>query len=335
MCIRDRNSNKRKMEQKQSYTKKDIEHMLAECKQQIREVENVLEKESKAEQKNQKRISDYSKLQKELFQKKEDYERALESMRKVEEDQEVMLQLSSEPLTLDCAGKICAALFEEDHRWYAARVLSADEKAQTAEVLWLGFKEKTTLPAKYVKMQKTPEPNELPSGTYCEAIYTEDGRWYSCTIDRVVEDGYQIKFKKYSTQRVVPIEYIRTMKDGKPIRRPIEEMSTFKVPEHLKVRPTDTAEQKRQKKRKVKLIKQHAKTKAADKDAKERQNMWQQFNSSAAKHKKGYYALKKGESIFKSPDTVEGRVGVMGLSLIHICRCRRLLTCRSRWSPYH
>eukprot|EP00826_Nyctotherus_ovalis_P015445 TRINITY_DN14395_c0_g1_i2.p1 TRINITY_DN14395_c0_g1~~TRINITY_DN14395_c0_g1_i2.p1 ORF type:complete len:188 (-),score=7.96 TRINITY_DN14395_c0_g1_i2:16-579(-) len=25
----------------------------------------------------------------------------------------------------------------------------------------------------------------------------------------------------------------------------------------------------------------------------------------------------------------------MYLSLIHICRCRRLLTCRSRWSPYH
>ena len=23
------------------------------------------------------------------------------------------------------------------------------------------------------------------------------------------------------------------------------------------------------------------------------------------------------------------------LSLIHICRCRRLLTCSSRWSPYH
>ena len=25
----------------------------------------------------------------------------------------------------------------------------------------------------------------------------------------------------------------------------------------------------------------------------------------------------------------------LALSLIHICRCRRLLTCRSRWSPYH
>jgi len=300
------------MEQRQTYTVKDIEHMLGECKQQIREVENVLEKESRAEQKNIKRISDYSKLQKELFQKKEDYERALESMKKVEETEGVLLQLSTEPLDLDANGKICAALFEEDNRWYAARILSVDEKAQTAEILWLGFKEKATLPAKYIKLQRTPEPNELPSGTYCEAIYIEDGRWYPCTIDRVVEDGYQIKFKKYSTQRVVSIEYIRTEKDGKVIKRPFEEMSTFKTPEHLKVRPSDTPEQKKQKKRKIKLIKQHIKTKSVDKDAKERQGVWQQFNSTAAKHKKGYYALKKGESIFKSPDTIEGKVGVMG-----------------------
>eukprot|EP00826_Nyctotherus_ovalis_P059935 TRINITY_DN837_c0_g1_i1.p1 TRINITY_DN837_c0_g1~~TRINITY_DN837_c0_g1_i1.p1 ORF type:complete len:138 (+),score=25.83 TRINITY_DN837_c0_g1_i1:72-485(+) len=28
-------------------------------------------------------------------------------------------------------------------------------------------------------------------------------------------------------------------------------------------------------------------------------------------------------------------IGVLGLSLIHICRCRRYAVCRSRWSPYH
>ena len=28
-------------------------------------------------------------------------------------------------------------------------------------------------------------------------------------------------------------------------------------------------------------------------------------------------------------------VAILALYLIHICRCRRLLTCRSRWSPYH
>ena len=26
---------------------------------------------------------------------------------------------------------------------------------------------------------------------------------------------------------------------------------------------------------------------------------------------------------------------VLDLSLIHICRCRRIERCRSRWSPYH
>ena len=26
---------------------------------------------------------------------------------------------------------------------------------------------------------------------------------------------------------------------------------------------------------------------------------------------------------------------MLALSLIHICRCRRLRTCRSRWSPSH
>eukprot|EP00826_Nyctotherus_ovalis_P059925 TRINITY_DN8377_c0_g1_i2.p1 TRINITY_DN8377_c0_g1~~TRINITY_DN8377_c0_g1_i2.p1 ORF type:complete len:198 (-),score=25.26 TRINITY_DN8377_c0_g1_i2:20-613(-) len=31
----------------------------------------------------------------------------------------------------------------------------------------------------------------------------------------------------------------------------------------------------------------------------------------------------------------EGIGSVSGLSLIHICRCRRYAVCRSRWSPYH
>eukprot|EP00826_Nyctotherus_ovalis_P028611 TRINITY_DN22588_c0_g2_i2.p2 TRINITY_DN22588_c0_g2~~TRINITY_DN22588_c0_g2_i2.p2 ORF type:complete len:141 (+),score=39.34 TRINITY_DN22588_c0_g2_i2:204-626(+) len=40
------------------------------------------------------------------------------------------------------------------------------------------------------------------------------------------------------------------------------------------------------------------------------------------------------ESNFVALKSLNEFVGI-GLSLIHICRCRRLLTCRSRWSPYH
>eukprot|EP00826_Nyctotherus_ovalis_P041066 TRINITY_DN40_c0_g1_i13.p1 TRINITY_DN40_c0_g1~~TRINITY_DN40_c0_g1_i13.p1 ORF type:complete len:109 (-),score=1.88 TRINITY_DN40_c0_g1_i13:13-339(-) len=32
---------------------------------------------------------------------------------------------------------------------------------------------------------------------------------------------------------------------------------------------------------------------------------------------------------------VDQHQNVQDLSLIHICRCRRIERCRSRWSPYH
>eukprot|EP00826_Nyctotherus_ovalis_P048810 TRINITY_DN5791_c0_g1_i24.p1 TRINITY_DN5791_c0_g1~~TRINITY_DN5791_c0_g1_i24.p1 ORF type:complete len:398 (-),score=77.27 TRINITY_DN5791_c0_g1_i24:13-1206(-) len=34
-------------------------------------------------------------------------------------------------------------------------------------------------------------------------------------------------------------------------------------------------------------------------------------------------------------ENVADAIGVLKLSLIHICRCRRYAVCRSRWSPYH
>ena len=48
-----------------------------------------------------------------------------------------------------------------------------------------------------------------------------------------------------------------------------------------------------------------------------------------------------GTQFGKAAEGIAGAEALLGagldtrLSLIHICRCRRLLTCRSRWSPYH
>eukprot|EP00826_Nyctotherus_ovalis_P055562 TRINITY_DN738_c0_g1_i5.p2 TRINITY_DN738_c0_g1~~TRINITY_DN738_c0_g1_i5.p2 ORF type:complete len:123 (+),score=5.93 TRINITY_DN738_c0_g1_i5:166-534(+) len=39
------------------------------------------------------------------------------------------------------------------------------------------------------------------------------------------------------------------------------------------------------------------------------------------------------DQLAKSP--IVNSKAIMKLSLIHICRCRRIERCRSRWSPYH
>eukprot|EP00826_Nyctotherus_ovalis_P007675 TRINITY_DN11951_c0_g2_i1.p1 TRINITY_DN11951_c0_g2~~TRINITY_DN11951_c0_g2_i1.p1 ORF type:complete len:314 (-),score=60.16 TRINITY_DN11951_c0_g2_i1:12-953(-) len=48
-------------------------------------------------------------------------------------------------------------------------------------------------------------------------------------------------------------------------------------------------------------------------------------------------AILAGSFEFPRPlaDKISADAKDLILSLIHICRCRRLLTCRSRWSPYH
>ena len=45
------------------------------------------------------------------------------------------------------------------------------------------------------------------------------------------------------------------------------------------------------------------------------------------------FRLRSYEAFMKKPMPNWG--ADLSLSLIHICRCRRRLRCRSRWSPYH
>lgn len=87
----------------------------------------------------------------------------------------------------------------------------------------------------------------------------------------------------------------------------------FEKPEHLKLKRSDTEKVKMQKKKKLKALKYQYKVKQQEVESKSRQNVWLDFTNKAASQKQGYFAHKANqESIFKSPDTVTGKVGVVG-----------------------
>lgn len=87
----------------------------------------------------------------------------------------------------------------------------------------------------------------------------------------------------------------------------------FQIPENLRMKRGDTDKVKLQKRKKVKALKYSHKVKLQEGESKSRQSTWLDFTNKATKEKQGYFAQNKGnESIFKSPDTVMGKVGVVG-----------------------
>lgn len=79
------------------------------------------------------------------------------------------------------------------------------------------------------------------------------------------------------------------------------------IPDALKILPGDSEVQKKAKRARIKAIKSTHRFKKMDDQTQTKKSSWQAFQSNAIQ--KG--ALKK-ESMFRSPDTVDGRVGVVG-----------------------
>lgn len=92
-------------------------------------------------------------------------------------------------------------------------------------------------------MEAAPNASLFTVGTYCDAIYSEDGRYFPCVIEKIEGDAYYVKFKKYNNKEIKSIYHLRESKNTDySITNNFENMDTFKVPEFLKIQPSDTEE---------------------------------------------------------------------------------------------
>lgn len=92
-------------------------------------------------------------------------------------------------------------------------------------------------------MQPNPDPSLFAVGQVCEAISQQDGRYYLGSIERITEEGYHVRLKKFAAKEIVPLSFLRLAKkqateQGKA-KAISEEMDEFVIPENLKILPTD------------------------------------------------------------------------------------------------
>lgn len=221
---------------------------------------------------------------------------------------------SVELLTDDLVGRICKAYLKPEGKWFNSRIEAVDVDTQEAEVAFFSFPDKVKLESIFIKVLPIPNPANFEAGTYCEAIYSGDGKFYPCVIEKVSEAGYHLKFKRYNNKEIVPLTHLReTRRTEASANALVENMTELKIPDHLKILPNDSEAERMRKKKKVKALKKAWKIGQIEKDSNEKQSKWSDFTDKAAKQKKGYFSFAKNkESIFRSPDTVEGKVGVTG-----------------------
>lgn len=218
-------------------------------------------------------------------------------------------------------GRTCEAFYEQ--KWYNAEIKAVrrDDKGQERCTCdFIGFPNQREYKITDVKMLRPPHPAQCHPGTKCQGIFPDDGLWYECVITEQTEKGYKVTFTEYGSKADVKFDQVRLGGTGRVAeqkKRTIKEITTpsgYKIPESLAIQKTDSEEQIETKKRKIQAIKKQQRTDKQDDDAGKKQGSWQKFfhNKASTKSKCGFMSGKPKDSIFKVPETLEGKVGVTG-----------------------
>lgn len=145
----------------------------------------------------EKHIEEYSKLKKNLQQAISYQEEAI----KLSQSTDSWI-FSTERLLPEYAKRICSGYHPRDKRWYHALVETVDLDKQSAKVAWVGYPETDRLKAMHIKMLDVPDVTKFQQGTICESINPKDGKWQGIVIEKLVEGGYQVKFRKSGNKEV-------------------------------------------------------------------------------------------------------------------------------------
>eukprot|EP01067_Filipodium_phascolosomae_P001617 Filipodium_phascolosomae@DN2052_c0_g1_i1.p1 len=100
--------------------------------------------------------------------------------------------------------------------------------------------------------------------------------------------------------------------DGK---RKVAELVTpggWRIPENLAIKPGDTEQEKKLKRKKIHSIKSRQRQEQTDQAAQDKKLGWQKFQKKSSQKSASLVTKKGKESIFKSPESIEGKVGVTG-----------------------
>jgi len=243
----------------------------------------------------------------------EDLVRYQDEEKKVEETAPAPVQAKGP--TGGVVGRTCEVVY--DSSWFNAEILAhrRDERGvERLQVKILGLGTVKECKMQEVKLLKPPHAAQLTSGVACQAISSKDGLWYDGVVAEQTAKGYLVNFNDLNIKQEVFFDRVRLGQSAK--KRTVKEIITpggYKIPESLQIMQGDTEEVIAAKRRKIHAIKNQQKDGLQAQKQVTKANSWQKFNKkSSARSKTGFLTGKSKDSIFKVPEALDGRVGVVG-----------------------
>jgi len=194
-----------------------------------------------------------------------------------------------------------------------------DVLKSTKELLKL---KKEQAKVKYLNIQELATERGFYQGLQVEAKWSQDNEWYKATITSITEDGFGVTFSEYGNVEIVAPDDVRHRKQvevlvveaDEPQRSTApsqlvvnKQKGDLVIPPSLKILPTDSEAVRKQKKKRIKALKSQYRSQKMDEERNKRKKDWQDFQKHGKSKKQ-----KTGPSIFQSPDSVQGKVGVTG-----------------------
>ncbi|CAI0378532.1 unnamed protein product [Linum tenue] len=172
---------------------------------------------------------------------------------------------------------------------------------------------------------------KFPVGSRVQAVWSEDGEWYDATVEAITTNGYYVAYDEWGNKEEVDPDNVRPVETNalveaerlaeatkQAIKRKIAQAASSDyqsrtLPAKLRIQPEDPEDVKVTKRKKIHAFKSKVRVEQLEVAQNKRQNAWQQFQTTKGKTKKiGFFSGRKRESIFKSPDDPQGKVGVTG-----------------------
>jgi survival-of-motor-neuron-related-splicing factor 30 len=223
-------------------------------------------------------------------------------------------------LHLEEGGK-CQAYFASLRKYVNAEIVEETEPGKCV-VKYIGYAHDEEVEVATLRAYKPADLSNVKEGSKVKAIYSEDSKFYDATVDRVQADGrYAVTFVGYGNSEVVDAEALEPVEEkiwidkktafNKKGDKGLDALSYEEQVAALQPLPTDSEDVKGMKKRKLHALKMKHRDKELEEERKYKQNNWLNYKAKVSKSSK----LSKGHtksSIFKSPDTLTGKVGVTG-----------------------